>query len=508
MGFAQSKGSGYYPDGQDRETANPPKEVSPSPVPQASDTTIPELVPKVRELGDVPDESLADQSFVFDTYHNKTSVNTDRRAQTVADLKGFAEGSPLIVTYYKQIYAETDTQGIQKDVDVMQHRAHKSSLKIHGFEIRLLGSVQYEHATDDNTVTVKGEAVTYPGFQPNTGDKFIMELDSGKYAEMDVYDVPYRMSIKSAAYYKIQFQLNRWIDEDRIRALDDSVINEAWFDKQRFLNENGALLYRAEYVDMKFFELQATQMVTYYCSKYLDKQVMFSYIRPDGIYDPYITDFMLKITDFNEAGQVAAQLYKDAPCMDVSVWRALLSETVPLHAVPSSAIVLQRVLGSKTVMANSLINKKYVAWEKNSISLADFFDKESEGEGTDPSEGFGPSDLTGGNEAGTIGDLLLHLHPHFKECVMTCCGDCTDCGDCCTDDSNSVLGYILEGSDEYKAMIRKFLTSRKIDLVTLRKCITNVYKLPSAEQFYKMPIYIFLARTAIRYIRHSVGIFE
>jgi len=507
MGFAESKGSGYYPNGTGQETANVPQEAT-KPVP-ASFTDTPELVPKTAEIGDIPDESLADQQFVFDTFHNMTSVNTDRRAQTIADIKGFAEGSPLVVTYYKQIFAETDTRGMPKHQDVMNHRAHKSALKIHGFEIRLLGSITYEHDTDDSVITAKGEAVTYPGFQPNVGDKFIMELDNGKYGEMEVYESPYRMAIKSGSYYKIQFQLNVWIDQTRIRALDDSVISEAWFDKQRFLNEPGALLYRSEYVDMKFFDLQSAQMVTYYNSKFLDKQVMFSYMRPDSIYDAYVTDFMLKITEFNEAGQIAAQLYKDAPCMDTSIWHAMLSPTVPLAAVPTSSVVLYRKLGSKTVMANSLINRNYVAWEASSDSLMEFFeDEDAEEETTDPTTTTEPSDLQGGDSSSTIGDLMLHLHPHFHECVMTCCGDCCECGDEVTDDSNSALAYLLDGTDAYKSMIRTFLKERKINLVSLRACIKLAYKLSPIEQFYKMPVYIFLARTAIRYIRHSAGIFE
>lgn len=503
MGFA-----GYYPDGTDKETANP-IEVADKPVP-VSDTTTPELVPKNPELVDPPDEKLSHTHFVINTFSNITSVNTDRRAQVVSDLKGFAEGSPLIVTYYKQTFAETDTKGIQKDADIMMHKSHKSALKIHGFEIRLLGSLSYEHDVDDNVSRVSGEAVTYPGFEPSQGDKFIMEIDNGKWGEMDIVSVPTRMSVKSSTYYKISFSLVHWMSPEREKILDDAVFNEAWFDKQRFLNEPGALLYYAEYVDMKFLELQSAKMVTYYGAKFLDRQIMFSYMRPDSVYDAYVTDFMLKITDFNEAGQVAAQLHRDAPCIETSIWRALLSETIPLEAVPTSAVVLTRSLGSKTVMANSLLNKQYLAFEANSKSLAEFFEEEESGDGDGLDTGdLTPSDLSGKDGDDMIGDLLLHIHPHFRECVLTCCGDCLDCcGDCVSDDTNSAMAYILDGSDDFKAMIRLFLKERKIDITRLRECIKKVYKLPLMQQFYKMPIYIFLARTAVRYIHHSTGIYE
>ena len=69
MGFA-----GYYPDGTDKETANP-IEVADKPVP-VSDTTTPELVPKNPELVDPPDEKLSHTHFVINTFSNITSIIT------------------------------------------------------------------------------------------------------------------------------------------------------------------------------------------------------------------------------------------------------------------------------------------------------------------------------------------------------------------------------------------------------------------------------------------------
>lgn len=508
MGFA-----GYYPDGTDQETAQQTQEMDkPTPVPA---NTTPELVPKETEVIPAPDEKLSEKEFVIDTFHNKTSINTDRAAQVVADLKGYAEGSILTVTYYKQTAAETNSKGIQSDVDIQAHQTHKSLLRIHGFEMRSLGSLQYEHDAGDNVSRVTGEAVTYPGFNPSKGDKFIMEIEPGKYGEMDVIEVPARMSIKSSTYFKIAFSMVNWMSNARQVQLDNAVIDEAYFDKQRFLNEPGALLYHAEYMDMKFMELQSAQMVRFYSTKFLDKDIMFTFMRPDLVYDPYVTDFMLKITEFNEFGQVAAQLFKDAPSMENSIWRALLSETVPLACVPTSSIVSRRVLGSKTVMANSLLNRFYVAWEPDSTSLLDFFAEETastttNNQTTDPlCSGVSMSDLADAEKDKIIGDLLLHIHPHYHECILTCKGSCSACcGDPVADDSNSALSYLLEGTTNYKKLIRSFLKERKINATCLRDCISKVYQLDPIEQFYKIPVYIFLARTFVRYIHNTAGIYE
>ena len=108
MGFG-----GFYPDGTDKDTGEPIHEITP-PVPIPSDTTPEEIGPKKEELIPPPDEKLSNQKYVIDTTHNKTDVNTDRIAQVVADLKGYAEGTPLIVTYYKQNFSETTTRHRRK----------------------------------------------------------------------------------------------------------------------------------------------------------------------------------------------------------------------------------------------------------------------------------------------------------------------------------------------------------------------------------------------------------
>ena len=505
MGFAT-----FYPNGTNQETAEPLKEV-PKPIP-VEEGEVPSKMPEKEEILQPSfDQNLSHKDFVDDTYHNVTAVNTDRRADIVKDLLGYAEGSPIEVTYYAKTDPESDVKGTHNNIDLKKGDVHKNRLKIHRFEMRLLSSLNYEHNAEDNFNMVSGEAVVYPGFNPNKGDQFVMEIGRGKWCMMGVNEVPTRMSIKSGTCYKIQFSANRWMDAATDAELEKHVISEAWFDKQRYLNEPGALLYHNEYVAMKFLDLHSAKLAQFYCNKFIDRKIMHSYIRPDdGVYDPYVTDFMFQVMDYNETGIIADQLIRDAPAMEVNFWRALLNQTIPLEAVPTSSVVVKRVLGSKTVTANSLINKKYLTWEEGSKSLAEFFEEEDaaseEGDSADNNVTVG--DLADADKDRIVGDLLLHIHPHYRECLLTCCGNCTACGDSVTDDSNTALAYVLDGSDDYKNLIRDFLKYRKVNLTALMNCIKNVYKLPALQQFYKMPVYIFLARTAIRYIHNNAGIYE
>ena len=68
--------------------------------------------------------------------------------------------------------------------------------------------------------------------------------------------------------------------------------------------------------------------------------------------------------------------------------------------------------------------------------------------------------------------------------------------------------YTNEIKKEHEELVKTFLTERAINLKALHKCIEEVYNLPPMEQFYKMPLYMFLAMKAVEYIRKEQGIYE
>lgn len=455
-----------------------------------------------------PDTELTNRKYVINTQNNATGINTDRSFQVVADMKGYAEGSALTVTYYKEHYSETDVRGKADDTDDGVHPAHRSILKIHNFELRMTGPVQYEHDIEETKSKLSGEALTYPGFRPEKGDKFVMEVDTGKCALMQVTEHPTRLSIRASTYYKITFAMVEWVSVEVIEQLEAGITDEAWFDKTRFLNEPGALLYHDEYVELKYLKKQRTRMIKYHTAKFLDMNLMFSYNRPDAIHDPYVTDFLLRTLEHTEVGYRPVQLYRDAPFIDTSIWVALLDPNLPLQAVPTSNKIGVHTLGSKSVKHNALTNKKYVYWIP-SMHLQDFFDALNSGDdgGDGTPEGEIPADptipdITEGteNEERTLGDLLLHLHPHYRECM----GDEEEDGSSVA--AGGCLDLILYGSDEHFKLLYLFLTTRKIDLKLLHTCIEQVWKLPLIHQFYKMPIYEFLCAKALEYIQGLEGL--
>lgn len=480
--------------------------------PVASIPTVTGDTPSVSPANDAPlvnpDEKLAKKLYVQDTFHNKVGVNAGRFPNIIYDLKGFAEGSEITCVYYKEHYSESDVKGRYHTEEAL-HDAHKSVLKIVDFRMKLTQPLQYSHESDDNISKLVGEAFTYPGFHPEIGDKITMDIGDGKYGLFEVIQPPSRTSIRASTYFKISFSFIAWMDEDVAKNLDDSVVDVAYFDKMRFLSEPGALLIHDEVVELKYFEKQRAKMVHYFQAKFLDAKIMYSYMRPDTVYDPYVVDFMMKILNFGELDTAVLQLYQNAPFLDTSIWRALLDSNIPLESVPTAASKLKFILGSKSVLANSLTNKDYIEFVK-STSLSEYLDSilnKDDGEDSGSGEGVsGDSSIPpmpdDPDSDEILGDLMLHIHPHYCECPYVN-GETEDSGT--TDALSSILG---EG--DHFDLLSKFLMTRQIDsLNKLHTLIDNVWKLSPMEQFYKMPIYIFLAGIVKDYIHHgNCGMFD
>ena len=468
----------------------------------------PAVTPIEKPVLPSPDEKLQKKKYVADTFHNRVGVNTRRFVDVIADLKGFAEGAPVKVIYYKEHYSETDVLGRHHTEESM-HVAHKSVLKIIDFEMRMTNSLSYEYDAENHISKASGEAFTYPGFEPEMGDRLVMEVGDGLYGCFEVNEPPTRTSIRASTYFKIKFDFVHWCDEEYSHLLDEGVVDTAYFDKARFLNEPGALLHHGEVIEMTYMNKQCSKMIHYYEHKFLDKLIMYSYMRPDKVYDPYVTDFLMAVLEFSEAGTAVMQLYNDAPFKEVSIWRALLDANVPLEAVPSASVRALYSLGSKSVLANSLLNRYYVKLIK-SKSLKDYlkelFDEythqdQTPGEDT-PGDQSIPQ-LTPCEDVDKIlGDLLLHIHPHYCECPWVNGEDEDGAGG--TTDS---IGYIL-GDGEFFFLMYYFLMTRKIvDLKVLHRAIEGVWKLSPIEQFYRMPILIYLCKVVVGRIHRIDNVF-
>lgn len=578
----------------------------------------PGFVLKEEKTVKAPDELLTDKKFVINTQNNNTGVNMGRLRTVVNDLLGFAEGSVTKVTYYRDHYDETDTKGRQAEPDLERHNVHSSLLKINGFEMRMTGPLNYEHDADEGLSKLNGEAFTYPGFEPHEGDRFIVEVDTGKYALMHINALPVRTSIRSNTYFKVQFTMEEFLSEEGFAKLNSHVTDEAWFDKKRFLNESGALLMHDEYVEMKYLNAQVSKMLRFYRAKFLDETLMYSFMRPDGIYDPYVTDFLTKTLDYHETGHMAVQLFEQAPFIGTSIWTALMDQNTPYEAVPTSSDITTYKLGSKSVLANSLLNKRYVFFLKSS-SLQDYLDALDKADAmyklqrypedfpitsttyeltkdlffnrwkvyyklvdneyvevgpqeaspnapitpntyyeavytygfkpdtvyyTRGSSGYTPIEITEGmvpdpkvsyylfvgeggsgasqegtipadpnvvipgegseDEEKTLGDLLLHLHPHYTECPLMSSGESGGTGGT----TGPLTGLFFDGALDHTDLLRLFFKTREVDLTKLHACIEAVWKLDPLQQFYKMPIYVWLAKTALRAIHAEEGIFD
>ncbi len=453
-------------------------------------TKVPEVLPE-------PDDMYAQRSYAKNTFNNQQAINIDRRASIVQYMKGFAEGSPLVVTYYKDQNPETDIGGKNKISEFNINDVHCAYLKINSFELRLTSPLSYEHDREngqENKLT--GEGICYPGFRPECGDRFTMEVEPGVIGLMTIDEVPERTSIRSSTYFRIHFWMTNLMTNELDAALEARVRDVAWFDKKRFLNEPGALLVHDEVMELKFLHKHQYQMTSFFISKFFERAVFKSIMRPDGVYDPYVVDFIHQIIDYRHMGGLPIQFLKDAPFMEVNIWRAILKETIPLQAVPSASVVKQLSVGSTYSRMNALINHSYLAFV-DSLSVHALGTTTTADTEIDDSVLSDETDAT----SDMVGDLLIHLHPHYQECLFF--GNVA-----ASADNVGGFSYLLAGTVDHSTLVSTFLNQRAINLKCLHTCISGVYDLSPMEQFYKMPLYIFLASKAIEYMRKEQGIYE
>jgi len=412
-------------------------------------------------------------------------------------LRAFGDGTPTKVTYYHRIDQDGNIRGTNTSIDDDLHRVHAAYLKIHNFEIKVSSSFQFEHQTDSALVKQSGEAFTYPGFEPKIGDRFIMELDTGKFGMLELNEQPVRMSIRAQSYWRISFILTDWIDDEFMAPIEAAVRKEGWFDKLRFLTEPGALLVKEEVILMQKAKTAATQMINYYTSKFFERLIYNTYMRPDKLFDPYVIDFMRRICSYEEMHGLPEQFVSDAPGMDISWWRWLLNPAVvPKQVVPKGWRIKYYRVGSKCTRVNALLNQPYLML------------------------------IVSGDDSawGSVEDGYGTSSKHKHKCMYPDRWPPNDYylnepGDTDLDEEgggvvapNTPQGYlsdfILSGTgedDPFAVVVNTYLERQVIIPDKLIAAFDQVYSMSDGAQFYQFPVLIFLAKKCIENIHGIVG---
>ena len=297
-------------------------------------------------------EEANSKSFV-----QRTSYDPGRFQETFGTLMQYVAGTPIRVTYYRQILPDDGEQTAFGDVDDIEHDSHCDLEQILNFEMRPESQFNFSWDSEQSFATFTGEAIVYPGFEPHVGDQFVYRIHDATGLFQVTHIEP--LSIRQGAYHRIAFVLRERLTERKRRELLHRSKSTVVFDLQKFLSNNIALLKYESYIDLEKLREVRISLAKYYNGKFYDPLIE-SYISPDGVYDPYLVKYMLK--------KVSTQVirYRPMQCIIVydyedTIWSVFTEDR---HSVLSTVHPAYEVVtkedGIFGTQLNGLINKPYI----------------------------------------------------------------------------------------------------------------------------------------------------
>lgn len=253
---------------------------------------------------------LPNQPEIYNTKHNATALRIGSDDAIVSKLAGFISGAEVKVIWYNQITSRGDFASNFSTPSFGSDSVNTSYLRINDMGIVLSGPIDFEYDTDTTTSTVSGTALVFPGFQPKVGDLFVYAIDKGVIGLFKVNETPERLSIKSGTSHSVNFTLIKIMDSAVRESLDERTRETAYFNKERFLLSDGALLTHQEVIDHEFITRTIEKLKRHYSNEFFDAG-MESVVRPDGVYDPYLVEFLHDTSGAYLNDKYVIQLFTD-----------------------------------------------------------------------------------------------------------------------------------------------------------------------------------------------------
>lgn len=423
-----------------------------------------------------PEKRILDRPWTDDTFANQNALNTNRQSRVIEMMKGYVEGTPLRVTYFHQMTANTNTKEAEIDPSGL-HNVHQSWLQINNFEFKLTAGMQFGYDQEKNQSTYSGEGTTYPGMCPIMGDKFFYEVEPGHLIIFMITEPPQRLSIKSGTCHHIVFAATGLADADDIEILKQSVREVAWFSKRKFLTNESALLRADEVILMEDIDRLYVLLTNYYQERFFERMTYRTFVRPDKIYDPYLVDFLLKTTSLLEFQTYPLQLFPNPPGSALSIWTKLLyPDRVDWDVCLMDYQVQQRQPTYRDVRMNALINRPYLVLNTAGVS----------------------ADAEDGSEwgSGSTGNMDNLICPYPCICPCSACSPGT---------SNPLFPFDGDKLSDYGMLLMTYFDKQQIIPHLLIDLCTQYHKLSNMDQFYRIPVYMFLLTKLKQAIVDGVG---
>jgi len=206
-------------------------------------------------------------------------------------LIGFGRGKRVLVTYYRQLRTGgTNLRNNVSDYPTSRNVIDNEYQKILNLEITLPQALDFENNPEQASIGVSGEAMFYPNMNPSNGDVFTMGLGDGRIGVFQISSVA-KTSWRTSSVYAVKFTLQSFAQAEDIDPIEGAVTITSVFSKENYLGGTAALLSEVTYLQLEKLKVTRSNLLKYYHHHFFFKNLN-SYLRPDGIYDPYVVKFV------------------------------------------------------------------------------------------------------------------------------------------------------------------------------------------------------------------------
>lgn len=227
---------------------------------------------------------------VKDTFINRTAIADRSYPEVFGTLISYVDGIQAIVEYFKKREPFINKQSIDTSLSLERSSVHTSYDLIHNFEIVFKDQLNVEIDPETTETAISGEAIIYPGFNPNPGDVFYFNMPDDKVGVF-VLDQVTPLTIFRGTHFSVNFHMYAYLDDIIDNKLRESVVGELYFDKQSYFSDEVALLTDVSYNQLQQLTASRQALIRLIISKFYD--VNYKTIRYDGIYDPFVVEFLL-----------------------------------------------------------------------------------------------------------------------------------------------------------------------------------------------------------------------
>ena len=309
------------------------------------------------------DKIVSGDMYTKKTYFNREAINADRYNCILKKLKGYADGSEISITYFQKIHSNTNNNSMDMDMSFDLNNIYSSFIQINNFKIKLRNQLDFSYDTENTLSNVTGSALVYPKFNPNIADLFIYRIDNisdGRVALFKINSAPNRLSIKASSFHEITFELIKFATIAELEKLYGSVRDVAWFNKQRFLTEEGALIKSNEEFAIHDSDKLIKMLTSFYNNLFYETDIYQTYMKWDGTYDPYLLDFIVKTLDVAYDRDLPIQQLTHYPFDTRSIWSKFSNRDLPWNTIILEYILLKNTYRFYDTDVSPLINKDIV----------------------------------------------------------------------------------------------------------------------------------------------------